>query len=310
MEEVHCASLIAHLEGWHRLELPGDFPELGLRSLERRVLALEVKAGIATPPPFEELTWNGVVWRLWRVRHQSTDFHHMNQPAPAGRTEENARMWKDDMSMANLRRVVDALSPDLPLLAASPAPHTKQGDKLESEMMTETDGAGDDGMGALVQKLAYMAGRSGMSFTHGPMTMAKAYAYVAELSFSGGYCFVNQRPPRLAFPPPPNNFRPVVPPPFGVPVQGNKFAQPKQKFFTAARNKSKPRPPSARDSETLRGRSSSTASDVILSTNKGSSSKFGWMRKLMFWRRNRSSSRSSRSSGSSSRSSSSSSYVD
>lgn len=106
--------------------------------------------------------------------------------------------------MANLWRVVDALSPDLPLLATSPAPHTKQGDNFEGEKTTETDGADDDGIGALVQKLAYMAGRSGMPFTHGPMTMVVAYLYVAELSFSGGYWFFNQRPQRLAFQAPSN----------------------------------------------------------------------------------------------------------
>ncbi|KAJ2973254.1 hypothetical protein NQ176_g6714 [Zarea fungicola] len=185
-------------------------------------------------------------------------------------------MWKEDMRMANLWRVVDALSPDLPLLATSPAPHTKQGDNFEGEKTTETDGADDDGIGALVQKLAYMAGRSGMPFTHGPMTMVVAYLDLRGLLFR----------PRQT-----NNLRSVVPLPFGVPVQGGKFAQPKQKFFTAAGIKSTLRAPSTRGTETLRGGSSSTASEVILPTNNASSSRFGLMKTLLFWQRNRSSSR-------------------
>ncbi|OAA49180.1 hypothetical protein BBO_02225 [Beauveria brongniartii RCEF 3172] len=171
-----CASLVAYLEGLHRLNFH-DTHALTLPNLERRVAAIErAVGGITAPPPHEAYSWNGIVWRLWRAdlktRGVADPDLDLDLCGMAG-------MLEADYTTENLRRVVDRLGYDLPEIRcprdedAAVAAAT-QGEECEACLV------------AVVQKLAYVGGRLGQRPPMEPLSRGTIYAFAAWLGEAFG----------------------------------------------------------------------------------------------------------------------------
>ncbi|KAM3560752.1 hypothetical protein MY1884_002772 [Beauveria asiatica] len=166
--QMCCVSLLAYLEGLHRLTFP-DTHAFSLSSFERRVAAIErAVGGITAPPPHEAYSWNGIVWRLWRADLKTRG---VADPELDLDLCGMAGMLDADYTTENLRRVVDRLGYDLP----------------EIRCPREEDAAATLGedceacLLAVVQKLAYVGGRLGQRPPMEPLSRGTIYAFAAWL---------------------------------------------------------------------------------------------------------------------------------
>ncbi|OAA79803.1 hypothetical protein LEL_03289 [Akanthomyces lecanii RCEF 1005] len=172
MEAVtKCASLIAYLEGCHKLRLPGDAHDLSVSNIQKRIVVLERAAGIAPPPPLEASSWNGLVWRAWQVRAKSARF---GRQSVAEDVRQHADMVEDDCTLASLWPAVDSLNAGLPTLQCPGCDGSEAGARSQQQ----------ECLGAMVQKLAYIAGSLRRPFPDYPWTTALVYAYAADVSFA------------------------------------------------------------------------------------------------------------------------------
>lgn len=170
---VKCASLVAYLEGYHQLRLPGDAHDLSVSSLQKRIEALERAAVIIPPPPLEASSWNGLVWRAWQVRAKISLFPR--QPAVDEVRQHAVMVEDDDCTLASLWRAVDSLDAGLAALQCPSCDGSESGAGSQQQQQ--------QCLGAMVQKLAYIAGAQNRPFPDYPWTKALVYAYAADVAF-------------------------------------------------------------------------------------------------------------------------------
>ncbi|OAA64013.1 hypothetical protein ISF_04722 [Cordyceps fumosorosea ARSEF 2679] len=190
--EVKCAVLIAYLEGWNQLPLPGYAHDSELLNLEKRIMALECAAGIASLPLSNDSTLAGLAWRLWQVRFKqgatfAGEFSHEY-------TQHTGMIDDCSISLAGLRRVVDGLDPSLPVLQCLVCTErddssSSSSGSSRSSVVIDPEKQYEECLGATVQKLVYMAGRARMFSPSATWTKKLAYVYAAEMSF----CIANRR---------------------------------------------------------------------------------------------------------------------
>ncbi|KAM3443344.1 hypothetical protein MY4824_000647 [Beauveria thailandica] len=169
--QMCCVSLLAYLEGLHRLTFP-DTHAFSLSSFERRVAAIErAVGGITAPPPHEAYSWNGIVWRLWRADLKTRG---VADPELDLDLCGMAGMLDADYTTENLRRVVDRLGYDLPEIRCP----------REEDAVVAAATLGEDCEAcllAVVQKLAYVGGRLGQRPPTEPLSRGTIYAFAAWL---------------------------------------------------------------------------------------------------------------------------------
>lgn len=192
-----CVCLVAYLEGRHRLPLPENAHDLAVPNIQKRIVALERAVGIASPPPFDISSWNGLAWRVWQVRYKT------------GRTfmaysedlEQLAAMADDGYTLFSLRCVVDGLDPNLPVLQCPGCASSEAG-----------VGSSEACLAAMVQKLVYIAGSRQWYFAACPWTKALIYAYAADVSFAIAKNAPGWFPEGAMIRPPPRPLASLLPP--------------------------------------------------------------------------------------------------
>lgn len=185
---IKCASMIAYLEGLASLPLPKTAHDLSLSGLEKRTAALERHFLIESPPPFETASWNGLVWRVWRLRDK-------NLYSGPGRSiqivfEQCDGMIGDAISMEDLHRAVANFDVELPALKCP---------RCEGEESVES-GSEQACLGALAQKLSYISAVNRQQFPCYKWTKNTILLYAALLSFTVS----SRRPGPRPYLPPPN----------------------------------------------------------------------------------------------------------
>lgn len=173
---VKCTSLVAYLEGRHQLRLPDDAHDLSVSSLQKRIEALERAAVITPPPPLEASSWNGLAWRAWQVRAKAPIFPR--QPAVDEVRQHAVMVEDDDCTLASLWRAVDSLDGGAAALQCSSCDGSDSGAGSQQEQQQQ-----QQCLGAMVQKLAYIAGAQNRPFPDYPWTKALVYAYAADVAF-------------------------------------------------------------------------------------------------------------------------------
>ncbi|KAJ3477523.1 hypothetical protein NLG97_g8816 [Lecanicillium saksenae] len=184
---IKCASMIAWLEGVAQVPLAKTAHDLSFSALEKRTVALEGRTGIASPLPFEVASWNGLVWRVWRIH--SKNLHYLGRNVHVC-FEQYQGMTEDVDSLFDLRRAVDCIDGGLPALKCS---------KCEGEEKLES-GSEQACLGALIQKLSYISALQYQVFPNYTWTKSTIFMYAAALSFQ----IANKGPvPRPFIAPPP-----------------------------------------------------------------------------------------------------------
>ncbi|OAA79804.1 hypothetical protein LEL_03290 [Akanthomyces lecanii RCEF 1005] len=187
---IHCASAIAFLEGRHRLPLPRNAHDITLPNLSRRLLAIEHKLDdVPTPSPFEVSTWNGMVWRLWRIqaKHAETPIIREKLDLMAGEAAE------DELRVTRLEGLLDTLSADLPEIRCPREAEEQQGEEGGEECEACAR--------VIVQKLAYLGGSHKFFAPFvGSYSKRYIYAYAASLSIGINVSRAAAKPPLCPWP--------------------------------------------------------------------------------------------------------------
>lgn len=144
---THFVSAIAFLEGRHRLPLPSNVHDISLSNLKRRLLSIERKLDdVPAESPFEVLTWNSLVWRLWRIqgKFSETPVSRERLDVMAGEVDE------DELRVTRLECLLDTLGADLPGMPEIRCP--REGEQQDATEECEAC------VRVIVQKLAYVGG--------------------------------------------------------------------------------------------------------------------------------------------------------
>ncbi|KAK2591432.1 hypothetical protein QQS21_010872 [Conoideocrella luteorostrata] len=259
MAELLCAATIASLEGRAKLRFQAsDDPKpTCLPSLDRRVRLLEDSARITCPPPMENVSWNGLNWRIWRLRAKQ---HITMMPVTCIKQDPSIfqAMIPDtsEISLDTIKHVFGSYNvTDLP---------------LGSMTWVETDADQDDetNLSLAVQALCYIAGWRGLSFEVIPTNLTDVYVAAVRLSL------ISETTPLARLPA-------ALPPPG---YAGRGYGKKMCCGCCGCQCHSKPAPVDILNVRPARRRRASFSSGRSLPARERT---FGraWLRKLCFWRK-------------------------
>ena len=265
MEELRCAAMVSCLEGMRGVFLGMCDPAKSttLPAIETRVRSLETNFEITSPPPVTEISWKGVVWRIWRLRSRirRTNVGNVNTDFLSGaRDFESMIPNTSAITLGDLKNAIASIK------TFSPYPKWPE---LESDDVKLSVG---------LQMICHMIGQKNTNyFQELPVTLAEIYVVAVRLSIqSENYAIGNAIPLRM----------PVVPPPGWLPPkQAKKLCCGGCSCSCHNNTTTKPTvlvPPRRPGRRPLSRSSSITSSVTDSGKRKG---RFGWLNKLCFWRK-------------------------
>ncbi|KAG8418294.1 hypothetical protein J3458_005715 [Metarhizium acridum] len=170
MEELRCAAVVSNLEGIRGISFwVEDVAKLAtLPGLDRRVGRLEAAAGITPPPPVTEPSWNGLVWRIWRLRNRMPKDAIKEFEAGASVAGADFKSMIPDASGISLQDVQNALD-SVRIHGGCPplAPEVDNDDLRLSYSL---------------QRLCHMAGRKNLYLGAVPVGLVDVYVLAVRLS--------------------------------------------------------------------------------------------------------------------------------
>lgn len=269
MEELRCAAIIANLEGIKHLAMwMGEFTKsTSIANLDNRVRRLETSFCITPPPPVTEPTWKGLVWRVWRLRSRIPRDTVNELEADASTAGKDLVSMIRDSSEITLADVTSAV-------------HSIKGvKKLDPDDKFDSD---DAQLSYCLQVLCNVIGENQSLLGCIPMTIVDIYATAVRVSIQ--FEKNGRWGPHL----------PGMRPPL-VPARcGTKPAKPCCGCCSCFCHNNRPGgitvPPPARRGHVParrapRCRERSTSSERSERFVREKPSRFGWFRKLCFWKR-------------------------
>ncbi|KAI1467230.1 uncharacterized protein F4812DRAFT_431709 [Daldinia caldariorum] len=82
MAEVYCICVIAYMDG--RSACPGSELSTSLEALDKRTRQLEAISQVTPPPPFVEITWDSLTWRVCRLSRLLPPVAALKKAPPLG----------------------------------------------------------------------------------------------------------------------------------------------------------------------------------------------------------------------------------
>ncbi|KID87821.1 hypothetical protein MGU_05059 [Metarhizium guizhouense ARSEF 977] len=170
MEELRCAAVISNLEGIKDVPFWIDdvAKPVSLPSLDRRVGRLEAAVGITPPPPVTEPSWNGLVWRIWRLRNRMPKDAIREFDTEAHVAGADFRSMMPDAADISLRDVGSALA-SIKMPGGYPL-FTPEFDSDEAQLSYS------------LQRLCHMAGRKNLYLDAVPVGLVDVYVLAVRLS--------------------------------------------------------------------------------------------------------------------------------
>ncbi|EFZ01805.1 hypothetical protein X797_004421 [Metarhizium robertsii] len=259
MEELRCAAVISNLEGIKDVPFWIDdvAKPVSLPSLDRRVGRLEAAVGITPPPPVTEPSWNGLVWRIWRLRNRMPKDAIREFDTESHVAGADFRSMMPNAAEISLQDVGNAL-----------ASIKMPGGRIP--FAPEFDDA-DLSLSYVLQRLCHMAGRKNLYLDAVPVGLVDVYVLAVRLSLyvEAGGARKTTRPPLWPRPAAPVPARPAKPccDCCGCYCHNNKVV-------------AMPPPPGRRWTRTRGGSEASSASEREVPRKRR-----GWLARLCFWRR-------------------------
>lgn len=268
MAALRCAATIANIEGRQRIDLPSDGLEtLTLSALDRRVRRLEDSLKILSPPPVMELSWDGLVWRLWRLRERVRPAMAVLAGPPASGSSPERRLLPnpEEITLDSVKYAIESIK------TPSQAMELHEWPKCAND---------DDMLSIVVQTLCHIAGKRYSSFDDIPLTKADIYVCAVHLSLSAEASARPLPPGVVPLPPPAPLPLPVPPPPSFIRRKPAKSCCGCCSCYchTPPRNPIEIRRRRARSERTV-------STDSYTDVRDRKKTRFGWLSKLFFWRK-------------------------